>query len=155
MRFISNHSSGKMGYAIAEAAAALGAETVLVPVRCPSPPLWACAWSPSETAPEMMQASRGRTAAISPFFGGAVADWRNPRQARRKDEEGQASGTPLSCFFADGKPRLLRSYRNAIDRPATAGRWGFAAETENVITNATQGGSSRKRSYRLGSLPTM
>ena len=80
VRFISNHSSGKQGYAIAKAAVALGAETVLVsgPTSLPIPP--GVQMMPVETADEMLETCEGELPADIAIFAAAVADWRIAQQ---------------------------------------------------------------------------
>ena len=84
VRFISNHSSGKQGYAIARAAVALGAETILVsgPVSLPIPV--GVQLMLVETASEMLSACQGEMPADIAIFTAAVADWRVASQASEK-----------------------------------------------------------------------
>ena len=134
VRFISNHSSGKQGYAIAEAAAALGAETVLVsgPVSIPAPA--GVRVVTVETALEMMQACEAGLPADIAIFSAAVADWRVTRQADEKMKKG-AGGPPVLSLTEN--PDILRSIATrSTGRPPLV--VGFAAETENVIGHATE-----------------
>src|SRR6516165_10096378 len=76
VRYISNHSSGKQGHAIAAALAALGAETVLVsgPTHEPSPA--GVKLIPVETAAEMLVACEAALPVDVAVMAAAVADWR-------------------------------------------------------------------------------
>src|SRR6202451_4453819 len=79
VRFIANRSSGKQGHAIAAAAAAAGADVVLVsgPVNVPDPP--GVAVVRVESARQMLAAVENALPADVGVFAAAVADWR-PRQ---------------------------------------------------------------------------
>ena len=91
VRYISNHSSGKQGYAIARAAVELGAETVLIsgPVSIPIPP--GVQMMPVETAQEMLAACEGEMPADIAIFTAAVADWRVAGEAPRSSRSRRAA----------------------------------------------------------------
>ena len=76
VRYVSNHSSGKQGHAIAAALAALGAKTVLVagPTHEPSPA--GVTLVPVETAAEMLAACEAALPVDVAVMAAAVADWR-------------------------------------------------------------------------------
>src|SRR5205814_10566937 len=76
VRYISNHSSGKQGHAIAAALAALGAETVLVsgPTQEPTPA--GVRLVPVETAVEMLAACEAALPVDVAVMAAAVSDWR-------------------------------------------------------------------------------
>ena len=134
VRFISNHSSGKQGYALAEAAVALGAETVLVsgPVNLPIPP--GAGMVPVETAEGMLRACEGELPCDIAIFAAAVADWRVDRVAAAKIKK-QAGKVP-SLAMAEN-PDILRTIAGlGGKRPHLV--VGFAAETENLIENARE-----------------
>ncbi|MGH7100475.1 MAG: bifunctional phosphopantothenoylcysteine decarboxylase/phosphopantothenate--cysteine ligase CoaBC, partial [Stellaceae bacterium] len=84
VRYLSNHSSGKQGHAIAAALAALGAETTLVsgPTREPDPP--GVTVVPIETAAEMLAACEAALPVDVAVMAAAVADWRAESVARHK-----------------------------------------------------------------------
>ena len=84
VRFIANRSSGKQGHAIAAAAAASGAEVVLVsgPVDQPDPP--GVAVVKVETAQQMLDAVEKALPADAAVFAAAVADWRVERPSANK-----------------------------------------------------------------------
>lgn len=133
VRFISNHSSGKQGYAIAKAAAALGAETVLVsgPVSLPIPP--GVQMMPVETAQEMLEICEGEMPADIAIFTAAVADWRVAAQAPEKLKK--TGATPPSLALTEN-PDILAAISHGQKRPTIV--VGFAAETEHVTDNAAQ-----------------
>ncbi|MEP4186197.1 MAG: bifunctional phosphopantothenoylcysteine decarboxylase/phosphopantothenate--cysteine ligase CoaBC, partial [Anderseniella sp.] len=133
VRYIANRSSGKQGYALAEAAIALGAEVALVsgPVGLPIPP--GVELINVETARDMLKAVQGELPCDMAIFCAAVADWRtedNVQQKMKKD----GSGNPPDLKLAEN-PDILKSVGHLKNhRPALV--VGFAAETENVVDNA-------------------
>ncbi|MFN4140657.1 bifunctional phosphopantothenoylcysteine decarboxylase/phosphopantothenate--cysteine ligase CoaBC [Aestuariivirga sp.] len=133
VRFISNHSSGKQGYAIARAAAELGAETVLVsgPVSLAIPP--GVQMIPVETAEDMLAATTDELPADIAIFTAAVADWRVAAQAGQKLKK-SAAGPPTLTLAEN--PDILATISRSGNRPEIV--VGFAAETENVVEHATQ-----------------
>src|SRR5208282_2838139 len=84
VRYISNHSSGKQGHAIAAALAAFGADTVLVsgPTQEPAPA--GVRVVPVETAVEMLAACEAALPVDVAVMAAAVADWRVETVGRRK-----------------------------------------------------------------------
>ena len=133
VRFISNHSSGKQGYAIAKAAVELGAETVLVsgPVTLAIPP--GVQMMPVETAEEMLKACEGEMPADIAIFTAAVADWRVAAQAPEKLKK--TAGGPPSLSLAEN-PDILATISRSAARPQIV--VGFAAETERVTEHAAK-----------------
>ena len=133
VRYISNHSSGKQGYALAEAAVALGAETVLVsgPVNLPIPP--GAAMMPVESAAQMLKACEGELPCDIAIFAAAVADWRVAQVAGEKIKKG-AGGVPSLAMVEN--PDILRTIAmRKGKRPKLV--VGFAAETERIDENAS------------------
>lgn len=133
VRFISNHSSGKQGYAIARAAVELGAETVLVsgPVSIPIPP--GAQMMPIETAQEMLATCEKEMPADIAIFTAAVADWRVESEASEKLKKG-AGGPPVLKLTEN--PDILAAISRDRNRPRIV--VGFAAETQNITDNALQ-----------------
>jgi phosphopantothenoylcysteine decarboxylase/phosphopantothenate--cysteine ligase len=132
VRYIANKSSGRQGYALAAAAVALGAETILVsgPVSLPIPP--GAQMMPVETAAEMLKTVEAELPADIAIFAAAVADWRVDAVSDQKLKKG-AGGLP-DLKLADN-PDILKTVAQAKNkRPKLV--VGFAAETENVIENA-------------------
>jgi phosphopantothenoylcysteine decarboxylase / phosphopantothenate---cysteine ligase len=132
VRYISNHSSGKQGYALAEAAVALGAETVLVsgPVNLPIPP--GVQMMPVESAEEMLKVCRGELPCDIAIFAAAVADWRVAHVASEKIKK-EAGRTPALAMIEN--PDILRTIATAKDQRPTL-VVGFAAETEKLVEHA-------------------
>lgn len=132
VRYISNHSSGKQGYALAEAAVALGAETILVsgPVSLPIPP--GAQMIPVETARDMLKACEDELPCDIAIFSAAVADWRVASTAGQKMKK-DGRGVP-SLPLVENPDVLKTIASHATRRPALV--VGFAAETEHVITHA-------------------
>ena len=133
VRFISNHSSGKQGYAIAQAAVELGAETVLIsgPVSLPLPP--GVQMMPVETAREMLEICEGEMPADIAIFTAAVADWRVASEAPEKLKK-TAGGPPVLSLAEN--PDILATISRHKLRPRIV--VGFAAETARVTEHAAQ-----------------
>ena len=133
VRYIANRSSGKQGYALAEAAIALGAEVALVsgPVHLPAPP--GVELINVETAREMLATVEGELPCDIAIFCAAVADWRTASDAKQKMKK-DGSGKVPSLELTEN-PDILKTIGHLKkDRPPLV--IGFAAETENVIGNA-------------------
>ena len=132
VRFISNQSSGKQGYAIAEAAVALGAEVVLVsgPTALRIPP--GAQMRPVETANEMLKVCEEELPCDIAIFTAAVADWRVASVAGQKLKKGAAR--PPAIQLAENPDILATIAQRKSARPVLC--VGFAAETQDVIANA-------------------
>ena len=129
VRVIANRSSGKQGFAIAEAIAALGAKVTLVagPVALPTPA--GVARTNVETAREMDEAVRAALPADAAVLVAAVADWRvEPASAKLK----KADGPPRLDWQAN--PDILAGLDASPQRPRLL--IGFAAETDDVEAEA-------------------
>jgi phosphopantothenoylcysteine decarboxylase / phosphopantothenate---cysteine ligase len=134
VRYISNHSSGKQGYAIAEAAVALGAETVLVsgPVNLPIPP--GVGMIPVDSAEQMLKACEGELPCDIAIFAAAVADWRAAHVAGEKIKKSDGRAPALAMVE---NPDILRTIATRKEkRPALV--VGFAAETEKIVEHARE-----------------
>ena len=131
VRFISNRSSGKMGYAVAQAARDAGATVVLVsgPVGIDPPP--GVEFVLVESAQQMYDAVHRALAAADIYIGAAaVADYQAPAVAAQKIKK-SAEKIQLELV---GAPDILASVAALTSgRPFVV---GFAAETENVEENA-------------------
>jgi phosphopantothenoylcysteine decarboxylase/phosphopantothenate--cysteine ligase len=125
VRVIANRSSGKQGFAIAEALAELGARVTLVagPVSLPSPP--AIDRIDVETAQQMKAAVEAALPADAAVLVAAVADWR-VEQAPAKLKK--ADGPPQLSWSAN--PDILAELARSPQRPRLL--VGFAAETGDV-----------------------
>lgn len=132
VRFISNQSSGKQGYAIAEAAVALGAEVILVsgPTALPIPP--GAQLRPVETASGMLKVCEEELPCDIAIFTAAVADWRVASVAGQKLKKGAAG--PPAIQLAENPDILATIAQRKTARPTLC--VGFAAETQDVIANA-------------------
>jgi phosphopantothenoylcysteine decarboxylase/phosphopantothenate--cysteine ligase len=135
VRYISNQSSGKQGYAIAEAAVKLGAQVTLVsgPVSLPIPP--GAGMMPVQTAEEMLKAVEQSLPADIAIFTAAVADWRVASTAQEKIKK-KGDGKPPSLSLAENPDILKTIATRKSGRPKLV--VGFAAETENVIAHAQE-----------------
>lgn len=130
VRFLGNRSSGRMGFALAEEAAGLGAHVILVagPVSLAGP-------SGVERVDVVdalgMEAAVYEAAADADLviMAAAVSDF---RPAVRKDQKIKKDGSVPSIVLVEN-PDILRGL---ADEAPTAVRVGFAAETENFEKNA-------------------
>ena len=133
VRYIANRSSGAQGSAVARALAALGAEVVFVTGPASVPPPDGVTVVRVETAREMLTAVEAALPADAAVFAAAVGDWHVARESDRKLKK-TADGPPALQFsenpdilatvsaLGEGRPRLVV---------------GFAAETHDVVENAT------------------
>lgn len=131
VRFLSNHSSGKQGYAIAGALAAAGARVTLVsgPVSVPVPA--GVDLVPIETAREMLEACETALPADVFVSVAAVADWRPSRAAAKKMKLKEGEGDPHPTLELSENPDILATLsRKKKRRPRLV--IGFAAETHDV-----------------------
>ena len=128
VRFISNHSSGKMGYALAQAAMEAGAKVTLVsgPVNLTPPP--GVVFVAAESGLDMLAACQAHQADI--FISvAAVADYRPAQPAQHKIKK---SADRLSLELVRN-PDILATIAASHPHPFCV---GFAAETENLASNA-------------------
>jgi phosphopantothenoylcysteine decarboxylase/phosphopantothenate--cysteine ligase len=132
VRFLGNRSSGKQGYAIADAFAKAGAETILVsgPVEI-SPPN-RVKLVRVQTAQEMMTACESQLPVDVAVFTAAVADWRPSAAANSKIKKQEGAPPPQIALAAN--PDILAAISHSAKRPSLV--VGFAAETENVVAHA-------------------
>lgn len=130
VRFIGNRSSGKMGFAVAAAAAAAGAQVQLIagPVHLCTPP--GCARTDVRSALEMRAAVLAQAAGADVYIGAAaVADYRPAQAAEHKIKKGADTASLelvrnpdiIAELAAGARPRLVV---------------GFAAETRDVLDYA-------------------
>jgi phosphopantothenoylcysteine synthetase/decarboxylase len=132
VRFLSNRSSGKMAYAIADAAIAAGHEVVLVsgPV-CLTKPAGLAEFAPVVSAEDMYLAVEERICAVDvAIMAAAVADY---RPAAVADQKIKKTGETLTLELERTRD-ILGSAREKMGFKGILA--GFAAETENVRTNA-------------------
>ncbi|WP_371396381.1 bifunctional phosphopantothenoylcysteine decarboxylase/phosphopantothenate--cysteine ligase CoaBC [Fretibacter rubidus] len=131
VRYLSNHSSGKQGYAIASACRALGATVTLVsgPVNI-APPVGVNLVA-VETARDMLSACEGALPADVFISVAAVADWRAKDTGANKIKKDK-DGLPQLDLVEN--PDILKTLSKAESRPSLV--IGFAAETNDVIDHA-------------------
>ena len=133
VRFISNRSSGRMGFALAEAAVKRGAEvTVVRGITTVAPPAGVKVVK-ALSAEEMSRAAASETGNASVFIGAAaVADYRPVQRASKKIKKSQDSVT----LTLEPTPDVLSQVSAARSNGMLV--IGFAAETENIIENAVK-----------------
>jgi len=130
VRYLSNRSSGKMGYAIAEAAAARGAQVILVsgPTALPLPP--GVDVIHVETAQEMHDVVLAKLEAVTVVIkAAAVADYRPKHVAGRKLKKDET----VPEVTLESTPDILAEVGKRKGRRILV---GFAAETEDLVANA-------------------
>src|SRR5215212_571752 len=131
VRFISNHSSGRMGFAVAEAALARGAEVTIVAgattARPPSVARTVRAFSAEEMRDAVVREVAGATVFIA---AAAVADYRPAARAREKMKK---TGSALTLTLEPTPDILAEVSSSRRDGLLVV---GFAAETERVVENA-------------------
>lgn len=134
VRFLGNRSSGKMGFAVAEAAAQAGADVTLIagPVALATPPGVARRVD-VRSALQMRDAVMRAVAGADIFIAtAAVADWRVAEYSPRKIKKGP-SGAPVLELVEN--PDILAEVAARDPRPFTV---GFAAETDHVTEHARE-----------------
>jgi phosphopantothenoylcysteine decarboxylase/phosphopantothenate--cysteine ligase len=138
VRFVTNRSSGKMGYALAEAAARRGAHVTLVsgPTELTVPE--GVDWVPVRTAEEMRAAVIARAAeADIAVMAAAVADYRAANVEPQKIKRGGASGGERLMLELEPTPDILAELgRSKREGKKACILVGFAAETERLAENA-------------------
>lgn len=133
VRYLTNHSSGKTGYAIARAAAVRGADVTLIsgPVSLPVPEGVHAVHV--RTARDMFAAAQDAFRATDiAIFSAAVADMRPKQAAEHKLKKGQADAE-LGTIELVENPDILATLGAQKQHQVVV---GFAAETHDVIANA-------------------
>ncbi len=138
VRYIANRSSGAQGTAIARALASLGADVTFITGPASHPAPHGVSVVPVQTAAEMLAATQAAMPADVAIFAAAVADWHvaNAGDSKIKKDD---SGLP-ELDFAENPDILAAVSQSKANRPNLV--IGFAAETDDVIANAT---AKRKR----------
>jgi phosphopantothenoylcysteine decarboxylase/phosphopantothenate--cysteine ligase len=151
VRFLTNRSSGKMGYALAEAASRRGARVVLVsgPTDLKIPD--GVDWVPVRATEEMRRAVLDRTRdANIVIMAAAVADYRAAAAQEKKMKRGEGSITLDLEPTPDILAELGRAAKHEKGQYEKGGRIlvGFAAETDRVAENA-RGKLERKGAHMI------
>ncbi|MBI5292984.1 MAG: bifunctional phosphopantothenoylcysteine decarboxylase/phosphopantothenate--cysteine ligase CoaBC [Chloroflexi bacterium] len=137
VRFISNHSSGKQGFALAQAALDRGAQVTLIagPNTLPVPA--GASVVNVRSAAEMAEAVLAACAdADVLIMAAAVADFRPETQAGQKIKRGGLEGYSLPLAKTVDILMAVAEQKERTGKPAVVA--GFAAETQNVIDNARE-----------------
>ncbi|MDF3054321.1 MAG: phosphopantothenoylcysteine decarboxylase [Gammaproteobacteria bacterium] len=130
VRYLSNHSSGKMGYALAQAALDEGAEVIIVTGPSASRPPVSASVIHVTTAQQMYDAVMGEIATVDIFIAAAaVSDYRCEQVATQKIKK----NSDQYHLILQRNPDILAAVANLENRPFV---FGFAAETENILENA-------------------
>lgn len=137
VRGLTNHSSGKMGFAIAAAARAAGAQVTLVagPVHLPTPR--GVQRINVQSARDMLAAVQSALEDVSIFIAAAaVADWRPADFSARKIKKDGSGAVPSLAFVEN--PDILATVANS-DRAQQGQLYcvGFAAESDNLLAHAS------------------
>ena len=140
VRYVGNRSSGKMGFAIAEAARDRGARVIIVsgPVALETPA--GCERINVNTVTDMLAALETATATSDAIvMSAAPADFRPTNPATQKMKK--APGADAMTIELSKNPDILATL------PAGGVRVGFAAETENLAENATAKLASKRLNF--------
>jgi phosphopantothenoylcysteine decarboxylase/phosphopantothenate--cysteine ligase len=132
VRFLANHSSGKQGYAIAEALVAAGADTTLISGPVGLQPPQGVKLKRVTTAQEMLAACEAALPADVLVMAAAVSDWRPDIAANSKIKKSADRVVPLIKLVEN--PDILATLAQGPRRPRLV--IGFAAETDDVVQNA-------------------
>ncbi len=133
VRYISNHSSGKMGYALAQAAMEAGAQTVLISGPTQLAPPERVEFIQVTTADEMLAASLAQAKGCDVFIAAAaVADYRPANIAPQKIKKTAGESITLELVK---NPDIVAQIAALEAKPFTV---GFAAESENLLVHAQQ-----------------
>jgi len=132
VRYITNHSSGKMGFSLAEAAAEAGARVTLVsgPVHLPTPDR--VERIDVNSARDMLAACETAMPCDILIAAAAVADYRPESSAEHKLKKDPSSADGMSLQLIRN-PDILATLAKRNDRPFSV---GFAAETQNLLEYA-------------------
>ncbi len=132
VRYITNHSSGKMGFSLAEAAVEAGARVTLVcgPVHLPTPDR--VERIDVNSARDMLAACETAMPCDILIAAAAVADYRPESSAEHKLKKDPSSADGMSLQLIRN-PDILATLAKRNDRPFSV---GFAAETQNLLEYA-------------------
>jgi phosphopantothenoylcysteine decarboxylase/phosphopantothenate--cysteine ligase len=132
VRGITNHSSGKMGYALAQAAVNAGAHVTLISGKTALPAPFGVTRIDVQSADDMLAACQAQLDGQDIFIAvAAVADWKVAQVATQKIKKASADDVPSLNFVQT--PDILATIAAQANAPFCV---GFAAESENVIEYA-------------------
>ena len=132
VRYVTNRSSGKMGYALAEAAVEAGAQVTLVSGPVNIKPPASCNFISVETAQEMYDEVMHHVSGKDVYIGtAAVADY-SPTKVEGSKIKKDGSNESLVLEMKENQD-ILKTVSDKEDRPYVV---GFAAETEDLLKNA-------------------
>lgn len=132
VRGITNHSSGKMGYALAQAAANAGAQVTLISGKTALPAPFGVTRINVQSADDMLTACQAQLHEQDIFIAvAAVADWKVAQIATQKIKKASTNDVPSLNFVQT--PDILATIASQPNAPFCV---GFAAESENVIEYA-------------------
>ena len=142
VRVLTNRSSGKQGYAIAQAALDAGAEVILITAPTSLPPPVGAQVVNVETAQQMLDAVLQESAGADVLImAAAVADFRPKNSA--KDKIKKEGGAPqIDLEATDDILKAVSSHNGGKTRPKVV--VGFAAESRNLLENAANKLESKK-----------
>ncbi len=144
VRFITNRSSGKMGYALAEAAQARGATVTLISGPTKLQPPKAVEFVAVRSTREMYDAVTGKMNDSTVFIGcAAVADYRPATRAEQKLKKNGRQGITLELEATEDIIAAVGAALNENNRIVI----GFAAESEALLRNAAQKLSSKNLDF--------
>ncbi len=140
VRYVTNRSSGKMGYALAEAAVEAGAQVTLVSGPVNIKPPASCNFISVETAQEMYDAVMHHVSGKDVYIGtAAVADY-SPTKVEGSKIKKDGSNESLVLEMKENQD-ILKTVSDKEDRPYVV---GFAAETEDLLKNARKKQEKKK-----------
>ena len=132
VRFITNRSSGKMGYSLVEAALESGANVTLISGPVNIEPPSNCNFVSIKTAKEMYDAVMHHISGMDVYIGTAAVSDYSPAKASDSKIKKDGSSSPMFLELKENQD-ILKSVSELEQRPYVV---GFAAETNDLIKNA-------------------
>ena len=132
VRFITNRSSGKMGYSLVEAALESGANVTLISGPVNIEPPSNCNFVSIKTAEEMYDAVMHHISGMDVYIGTAAVSDYSPAKASDSKIKKDGSSSPMVLELRENQD-ILKSVSELEQRPYVV---GFAAETNDLIKNA-------------------
>ena len=132
VRFITNRSSGKMGYSLVEAALESGANVTLISGPVNIEPPSNCNFVSIKTAKEMYDAVMHHISGMDVYIGTAAVSDYSPAKASDSKIKKDGSNSPMVLELKENQD-ILKSVSELEQRPYVV---GFAAETNDLIKNA-------------------